>query len=77
MKSKEVIATGLLCCIMLSSVLSSCNTVMEHGEGTGRDNALFDSGDSSGNNGSKVVHTGVKFDISGNILKLSLIHIFP
>lgn len=50
MKSKEVIATGLLCCIMLSSVLSSCNTVMEHGEGTGRDNALFDSGDSSGNN---------------------------
>ena len=23
---------------------------MEHGEGTGRDNALFDSGDSSGNN---------------------------
>lgn len=50
MKSKEVIATGLLCCIMLPAVLSSCNTVMEHGEGTGRDNALSDSGDSRGNN---------------------------
>ncbi len=60
MKSKKVVATVLLCCLAFPAVLSSCHTEMEQGEGTGRDNVLFNSGTSSGEN---AVSAGVQTNV--------------
>lgn len=60
MKRKRIVSLGILCCFILPSVLSSCNTEMEQGDGTGRDNVLYTSGDLNDNN---AVSAGAQTDV--------------
>ena len=60
MKRKRIASLGILCCLILPSVLSSCNTEMEQGDETGRDNVLYTSGDLNDNN---AVSAGAQTDV--------------